>query len=57
LLPKSANARPERKKKKLDLDPSSSSLFLQSSQDTEALARKIAAAGGGRVELGEIKWR
>lgn len=24
--------------------------------DTEALARKIAGAGGGRVELGEIKW-
>jgi hypothetical protein len=36
------------------LIPSLSHLSLQ---DTEALARKIAAAGGGRVELGEIKWR
>jgi len=36
------------------LIPSFLSLTLQ---DTEALARKIAAAGGGRVELGEIKWR
>jgi len=37
-----------------ELIPSFLSLTLQ---DTEALARKIAAAGGGRVELGEIKWR
>ena len=47
-------ARLEReKKKKLDLI----SLISPSPQDTEALARKIAAAGGGKVELGEIKWR
>jgi len=45
-------ARCERAQKKLI--PSLLSLTLQ---DTEALARKIAAAGGGRVELGEIKWR
>lgn len=36
------------------LPPSAASFFFQ---DTEALARKIAVAGGGRVELGEIKWR